>query len=1019
MHTNRWREYCALMSPLVFITVAACGSDDPVSPPPPPPPPVGVALTPATAAVPAGGSQPFSATVTNAANTAVTWSASGGTISGTGTAITWLAPATGGSFTVTAASVEDPTKSANATVTVSPATVTLAPATAALFRGQPQTFTATVTGVAEGETGVTWAVSCGTSDAAGATLSYTAPTTSGECTVTATSTLDPTQTATATVTVRPEWLVGTTDDSDDGACTWTHCSLREALAAAQASAEPAVIHLGTTAAAAGGTGVPAANAPVTGTITLTSALPNITTPVEIRGPGAAQLTIDANASTGNLRRVFTITGDVAVTVSGMTVRGGRQADGGGILAIDGADVTLKDLIIRENEATIAGGGFRVADGSTARLENVTVEHNTTGGGTGGAGGGIRVDGAVLEMTGGHIRQNAANIGGGLASVANNSSATLTNVTISDNTSNAQGGGVSMGLGNSNVTLTISGGAVRENTAGGLGGGVYFAGDGNVLTVTGTVIAENTTSFAGGGIFTNGEGPRTITGAELRNNTANSGGGGIHAFAGTIVLTGTDILDNVTGAGTGGGINLLAATTATITGSTIRGNEANTGGGLSTAGELTIVDSEIANNRALVDHGGGLRIVGTGSRTVTRAIISGNTANLTGAGISAVSGSLVIEDSEILDNVAGTVGGGASSGATTTIRRTLFSGNTGSSAGGLQLSPAPGTSHLVEQSEFAENEVTGSAGGVFIVGSGSVAIADVTIRDNQSGQFGGGLAINGASVTATRLHVTGNESNTFGGGIYLTGSGTLTLTNSAISGNSATLHGGGFATVSALTTVTLDGVTLSGNSTPGLGGGIFSRTPNTTIRNVTLSGNSAAVGGGLALHEAFNLTNVTIVGNTATELGGGVAAPETTTGQFQGSGTLTLRNVLLSGNQVNGAAGNCGTNGAGSILSTGNNLSDDATCGGLTMPGDKPDTPAGVSATLADNGGPTWTHALQAGSAAIDAGLPAVCPATDQRGFGRTGPCDIGSFEFGGTPPAGAALNRGGASTRRPLLGRHR
>lgn len=48
--------------------------------------------------------------------------------------------------------------------------------------------------------------------------------------------------------------------------------------------------------------------------------------------------------------------------------------------------------------------------------------------------------------------------------------------------------------------------------------------------------------------------------------------------------------------------------------------------------------------------------------------------------------------------------------------------------------------------------------------------------------------------------------------------------------------------------------------------------------------------------------------------------------------------------------------------------------------------------LADNGGPTLTMALQAGSPAIDAG-GSECPTTDQRGVLRQGPCDIGAYEY--------------------------
>ena len=49
--------------------------------------------------------------------------------------------------------------------------------------------------------------------------------------------------------------------------------------------------------------------------------------------------------------------------------------------------------------------------------------------------------------------------------------------------------------------------------------------------------------------------------------------------------------------------------------------------------------------------------------------------------------------------------------------------------------------------------------------------------------------------------------------------------------------------------------------------------------------------------------------------------------------------------------------------------------------------------LADNGGPTMTHALLAGSPAINAGSADDCPSDDQRGELRDdGACDIGAFE---------------------------
>ena len=152
-------------------------------------PAVQVSLTPSGPSVRLGETLQFSATVTNAQNTAVTWSvnqtAGGnstlGTIDKNGL---YTAPATlpsPATVTVTATSAQDSTKSASTTVTLLPAvTVTVAPATATIAPGATQAFTATVTG--DTNQTVTWSVNdvaggnstVGTIDASG---NYTAPTT--------------------------------------------------------------------------------------------------------------------------------------------------------------------------------------------------------------------------------------------------------------------------------------------------------------------------------------------------------------------------------------------------------------------------------------------------------------------------------------------------------------------------------------------------------------------------------------------------------------------------------------------------------------------------------------------------------------------------------------------------------------------------------------------------------------------------------------------------------------------------
>ena len=155
----------------------------------------GVSVAPLSASLLVGSTQQFAATVTGTTNTAVTWSATGGTISSTGM---FTAPMSGGSYTVKATSVADSTKSANATVNVTQVSVSINPINAVVAAGGTQQFSATASGTAN--TAVTWSVASGSGTVSNTGL-YTAPSTAGSATVMATSVADPTKVAIATVTI--------------------------------------------------------------------------------------------------------------------------------------------------------------------------------------------------------------------------------------------------------------------------------------------------------------------------------------------------------------------------------------------------------------------------------------------------------------------------------------------------------------------------------------------------------------------------------------------------------------------------------------------------------------------------------------------------------------------------------------------------------------------------------------------------------------------------------------------------
>ena len=225
----------------------------------------------------------------------------------------------------------------------------------------------------------------------------------------------------------------------------------------------------------------------------------------------------------------------------------------------------------------------------------------------------------------------------------------------------------------------------------------------------------------------------------------------------------------------------------------------------------------------------------------------------------------------------------------------------------------------------------------------------------------------------------------GGGIFIH-SGSLLLQNSTVSDNNATSGGG----IAANGVAQLIGVTVSGNRASAgrltRGGGIAaSDTGGLFLGNSTVSGNTAvdevgapSQGGGVYSGGALAIIASTIAGNSATQ-GGGlyVVTPQT-------GASTSLLNSLLS----HGTGGACGGTGLGNLSATANVISDDS-CQ-LKDPTNLQSVDPQIGA-LADNGGPTNTHALLPTSPAIH--HAGSCATIDQRGFSRVAPCDSGAYEY--------------------------
>jgi WD40 repeat protein len=197
----KWNGKLGAIFPALILClgIAGCGAGNANSPPPI----VSITVSPSAVTVSSTGTQSFTATVTGTNNTGVTWSVQEGVTGGSITSAgAYTAPQAAGTYHVVATSQADNTKSATATVTVTPPPVVVSvfPMEDTLGFGGLRDFHARVTG--SSDTAVTWSVQEGV---AGGTITpdglYTAPNTAGTFHVVVTSVADPNRGATATVTV--------------------------------------------------------------------------------------------------------------------------------------------------------------------------------------------------------------------------------------------------------------------------------------------------------------------------------------------------------------------------------------------------------------------------------------------------------------------------------------------------------------------------------------------------------------------------------------------------------------------------------------------------------------------------------------------------------------------------------------------------------------------------------------------------------------------------------------------------
>lgn len=719
--------------------------------------------------------------------------------------------------------------------------------------------------------------------------------------------------------------------------------------------------------------------------------------------------------------------------------------GNGICATAGGTCTLRAAIMETNALggadtiTLPAGVFNLThagageDAAATGDLDVTGQLSITGAGpTQTIIDGLASDrvfhlptGQPLTLTGLTIRNGSVpGLPGGGVFQAGPGGLNLSNVNFENNYSSTGGAVFIM-----NGSFVANGGEFRNNACAAVGGAVYISGTGNVDIANLVFQSNKANGGPGGGIaYTSTAGNCGIVNSQFIDNRSAGGAGAYISIAGSLNVAGCQFQDSFALGGPGGAIAFITTGgNATINNSSFTGGTSTAGGGVYislTTGSFTASDCTFSNGFATGPGGGVFMTAGTGATSLTNITVDSNIGTGAGGGIYVSNNAPVnITNCPFTGNSATGPGGGLflAGGAATSLKaaNVAFNMNSaiGGTGGGLYASIGlaatltnfnfaaniangpgggafftPGTGLTLSGGAVSGNEgTTGAGGGVYTSSPGPLSVSNVGVLDNYcgSGPGGGFFAAGHSSVSIQNSLFIGNGSTAGpGGGIYDGTAGATTIADSIVGDCTANASPGGGIYRSAAGAFTVSRCAIYNNRATGVGnpgGGIFNSSPGVAaFTNVTISGNQAGGnGGGYYSNSPLTLTNCTIAENSSAMMGGGI---------FSGGPAVTFINNIVARSL---AGNNCA---GGAFVSGNNNVVDDGSCG-LAGVGDK----IGVNPmidVLADNGGNTMTHALLAGSPAIDPSPAPGCPSTDQRGIQRpqnagapgTAVCDIGAFE---------------------------
>ena len=248
--------------------------------------------------------------------------------------------------------------------------------------------------------------------------------------------------------------------------------------------------------------------------------------LEIRGPGADTITVDGDG----LDRIFYASdfdaGGERVSISGLTLTGGRAPGDGGAVAsgaggAEAAELTVRASVLAGNSALGSGGAVAIQEGS-AVIRNSLISGNSAEE----HGGGLQADGALGDVVieGSLLAGNSAGDHGGGAQLDHARSVTISAATITGNEAGGYGGGAT--LYDTGGPVLVDATTIAVNRSGSVGGGLAIWGQDGPVAVQSSTISGNVAAVAGGGVYSDNtrDTKRAFRNSTVAGNAASEGGG---------------------------------------------------------------------------------------------------------------------------------------------------------------------------------------------------------------------------------------------------------------------------------------------------------------------------------------------------------------------------------------------------------------------------------------------------------------------------------------------------------------